>query len=166
MIQTHSAEATSREALRRLTVKSLALRPRLAYTALLFVSAAVTAATLSLLLGEPSLPWMTRISFAVIAGAGLAWSAFFAWVLLRRRVALGWHRVIAARMAVALSALFSVGVIAAALFTPAQARALHALWVGVPLLGAACLQLVRARRRHDALLLRRRDLTRMIDSEK
>jgi len=166
MIESLSAEASSREALRRLTVKSLALRPRLAYTFLLFASVAVSGVTLSLLLGEPSLPWRTRIAFAVITAAGLAWSAFFAWVLLRRRVALGWHRVIAARMAVAVSALFTAGAVAVALFTPVHARALHALWAGVPLLAVACLQLIRARRRHDALLLRRQELTRVIDSEK
>ena len=165
MSESPSPEASSREALRRLTVRSLALRPRLAYTALLFASATVTGVTLSLLLGEPSLPWRTRVSFAVIAAAGVAWSVFSGWVLSRRRVALGWHRVIAARMAVVFSALFTAAAIAIALFTPVHARALHALWVGVPLLGVASLQLVRARRRHDALLLRRHELTRIVESE-
>ncbi|HWM88838.1 MAG TPA: hypothetical protein VNO33_23465 [Kofleriaceae bacterium] len=163
MNQSPSAEATSREALRRLTVKTLALRPRLAYTALLLAGVIASGVVLSLLLGEPSLPWRTRIAFAVMAGIGLSWAAFAAWVLTRRRIALGWHRVIAARMAVAFSSVFALAIVAVALWTPAQARALHALWVGVPLLAVACLELVRARRQHDRLVRRRQELARSFE---
>ncbi len=152
------AEARSREALHRLTVNALAVRPRLAYTALLLAGVTMSGVTISLLLGEPALPGRTRIAFAAIAAMGLAWAVFSAWVLTRRRVALGWHRVIAARIAVAFSSVFTLGAVAVALWTPAQARALHALWVGMPLLALACHQLVRARRRHDELLRRRREL--------
>jgi hypothetical protein len=158
MSERKSAEAMSQAALRRLTVTQLAARPRLAYTALLLAGVIASGAVLSLLVSEPSLPLRTRLAFGVLAAMGLAWAGFAAWVLTRRRVLFAWQRVIAARMAVACSSAFAAGVLAAAVWTPMQARALRALWVALPMLALSIFQLVRAHRRHRALVRRREDL--------
>lgn len=99
------------EDMQKQMARELSLGSRLGHTALLVVSATVSALTASLWLTEPPLPLRTRIAFAAIVAIGLAWSGFAWWVLANRRVMLANQRVIASRMALAFTALFLIGAI-------------------------------------------------------
>lgn len=103
------APRPSADELRRRLAAEIALPSRVGYTALLLAGLAMAAATGSLLATEPGLPARTQAAFATIAAVGIAWAAFAAWALARRRVLFASHRVIAARMAVTFSGLFTAG---------------------------------------------------------
>lgn len=153
----------SAEELRRGLAAELALPSRLGYTALLLAGVAVAAAIGSLLATEPELPARTRVAFAVIVGAGLAWACFAAWVLARRRVLFASHRVIAAGMGVAFSALFTVGALGVWLAgSPRQPGALAAAAIAAAMLATAVLVLLRARRRVREITARKREIERLL----
>jgi len=99
------------EDMQKQMARELSLPARLGHTALLVVSASASALTASLWLTEPSLPVRTHVAFAAIVAVGLAWTAFAWWVLANRRVMLANQRVIAARMALAFTALFLIGAV-------------------------------------------------------
>jgi hypothetical protein len=166
MNEPSTAESMSHARLRRLTVTSLAMWPRLAYTMLLLGGVGVSGVVLALLISEPALPVATRLAFGLIAGLGLGWAVFAAWVLTRRRVLLAWHRVVAARMAVGCCAVFAATPLAVAALTSMHSRALRALWVAVPMLALSWVQLVRAHRRHDSLVRRRQELADLVEADR
>jgi hypothetical protein len=144
------------EELRRLTEAELSLPARLGYLALLLGSAAMAAVTGSLWLTEPALPLRTSLAFAVLTLIGLGWSAFAAWVLHRRRVLLGRHRIVAGWMSVAFCSVFAFGALAVGL-TSGQRAGYAAAALGLGMLSVAALLLGRARRSY-ARLAARRDL--------
>jgi hypothetical protein len=99
------------EDMQKQMARELSLPARLGHTALLVVSASVSALTASLWLTEPSLPLRTHIAFGAIVTIGLAWTGFAWWVLANRRVMLANQSVIATRMALAFTALFLIGAV-------------------------------------------------------
>jgi hypothetical protein len=147
--------------LRELTAAELSLPSRWRYVSLLLVAAAMTALVIALLLTEPKLPTRTSIALAVLAVIGASWITFAAWVLSRRRVLLGSHRVVAGRMAVTFSTVFTIGALAlgVAMSNPA---ALAAAAMGAAMLALAVVMLNRARRRFASLSDRRAELERML----
>jgi hypothetical protein len=165
----HSAMPAPRpsvDELRRFLAAEVALPSRIGYTALLLAGLGVAAAIGSLLATEPDLPARTRAAFAVIVGVGLAWAGFAAWVLARRRVLFASHRVIAARMGVAFSALFTI--CAAAVWhggAHRQSGALAAFAVGAAMFAAAVLVLLGARRRVLEITARKREIERLLERE-
>lgn len=84
---------------------------RLAHTALLVAGLGMTTLSASLLLTESALPARTQAAFGAIAVIGIAWAAFAAWVLARRKVLFGRQRIVASRMAVAFTLLFLAGAV-------------------------------------------------------
>ena len=140
--------------LRRLTETELSIPSRLRYVGLLLASAAMTAVTGSLWLTEPGLPARTRIAFAVMVLLGLAWTAFAAWVLTRKRILLAPHRIVAGRLSVAACSVFTLGALAVGVSTSKPA-ALLAAGTGAAMLGLAVFLLRRAHRAF-ALLTERR----------
>jgi hypothetical protein len=160
------APRPSVDELRRLLAAEVALPSRIGYTALLIAGLAVATAIGSLLATEPDLPARTEAVFAVIVGVGLAWAGFAAWVLARRRVLFASHRVIAARMGVTFSALFTAG--AAGVWLGGayqQSGALAAAAVGAAMLAAAVLVLLRARRRVLEITARKGEIERLLERE-
>lgn len=153
------------EEARRLVAGETSFASRAIYTLLLATSLCVTAAIASLLVTEQGLPLRTRVAFAVLVGAGLAWSAFFAWNLSRRKVLYAYHRVVAGRLAVIVTALFAVGSLALAALEPELARVgLAAGTFGTALVVVALWVLARARsRRRDLLALRNELEARVAD---
>jgi len=109
---------------------------------------------------EPSLPLRTRIAFATMLAIALSWVAYATWVLTRRRVLLAGHRIIAARMAVAFTTIFTTASFAAALWSPAGPAAYGASGTGVAMLVVALGILLSARRRFETLMQRRDALER------
>jgi hypothetical protein len=125
---------------------------------LLAMSLTIAAAVGSLWATEPSLPPRTHVAFAFIVSAALAWAVFSAWVLARRRVLFGTDRVLAARMGLTFSALSAVGMGALGYWGNAGRGAYLGALVQVALCGLAGVLLLRARRRAEALLRRRRQI--------
>lgn len=143
----------------------LGLPSRLGYTLLLLAGLAVAAVTGALLLTEPVLPARTQLAFGAIVLAGLAWAAFAAWVLARRRVLFARHRLVAARLAVTVTALFAAGALALSLRADAPAAAPLAAAAGAGMFVVALVVLVRARRRVGELEQRRERLERRLVEE-
>lgn len=86
----------------------LALPSRVRYVALLLVSIAMASIVGALLVTESALPMRTRVALAVMLVVALCWIGFSCWVLSRRRVLYLRHRMVAGRMAVGFSVLFSL----------------------------------------------------------
>ena len=155
----HPAPPSAAEIRRRLAGE-LALPSRLGHTLLLLAGLGAAGVTGALLLTEPALPARTRVAFAVMVVVGLAWAALAAWVLARRRVLLATHRVAAARLAIAATALFTAGAAAVATTDDGARGGWAAAGVGAAMLGAALLLHRQARRRVAALARRRDELAR------
>jgi hypothetical protein len=86
----------------------LSIQARIAYTLLLTAALLMTSGVVALALSEPALPLRTTVAFAALAAVGLAWAAFAAWVLRRRRVLLPGHRLLATRLAVIVSSGYAI----------------------------------------------------------
>jgi hypothetical protein len=155
------AAGPSADELRRWIAAEVSLPSRLRYTALLLAGLASAGVTGALLVGEVGLPLRTRIALAVIMGVGLCWAGFAGWVLGRRRVLFATHHVVAARMAVAFSALFTIGVFVVGR-TGGPGPTGYAVATGVAMLVVAGVHLLRARRRVQALTARRAELERRL----
>jgi hypothetical protein len=144
--------------MQRLISAELSLRARLGYSILLLVAAFTSVALASLWLTEPSLPLRTHVAFAAMVVIGLSWVGYAVWVLTRRRVLLAGHRIIAARMAVTFSAIFSFGFAALGFWGPNARAGYAAAITGLLMLSVAVMMLRSARRRYDELMQRRRAL--------
>ena len=146
--------------IQRVVAAELGLPSRLGYTLLLLASLAGVGVTGALLVTEPALPDRARVAFALMIAIGLSWAVFATWVLARRHVMLAGHHVVAARMAVAFTTLFTLGgsISAAVAGKPDTAYAIGGL--GLTMLIVALTRLVRARRRVVTLSQRRAALER------
>lgn len=143
----------------RVLAAELSRPSRLWYTLLLLTSLAGAGVVGALLATEPALPTRTRVALLILFAIGLSWSAFAVWVLRHRRVLLADHAVVASRLAVAFTTLFTLGALAAVVVGGGAAAALAAA-LGALMLAAAVTLLVRARRRVRHLSARRRDIER------
>jgi hypothetical protein len=158
------APRPSADELRQRLAAELALPSRVGYTALLLAGLAAATTTGSLLATEPDLPARIQLAFAVVAGGGLAWAAFAARVLARRRVLFASHRVIAARMGVTFSGVFTAGALGVWLAGSRQEPgALAAAAIGATMLSAAVVVLLGARRRVADIAARKREIERLLE---
>jgi hypothetical protein len=146
--------------IQRLVDAELALPSRLRHTLLLVLGLGGAAATGALLATEVGLPPRTRVTLALLCGIGLSWAAFAAWVLARRRVLMAEQRVVAARMAITFTSLFSAGAFGLGVWGGVGRPGYAAAGLGLLMLGAAVALYVRARRRVAALSRRRAALER------
>lgn len=123
-------------------------------TVLLLIAASLATATVaSLWLSEVGLPLRTQIAFAMLTAIGLGWSTFFTWVLTRRRPLFAYHRVVAGRMAVAATSLFTIGALTLAMVFPDLTKTgLAAAGLGAAMVVAAIFLLRSASRQHADLL--------------
>jgi hypothetical protein len=156
-----SAAAASAAADRALMAARLSTGARVGHVALLLVSLAMATAIGSLWATEPLLPARTHVAFGVMVAIGLSWAVYATWVLTTRRVLLGRHRLVAARMSVAFSSVFVLGCLLLAVATGHRAGYV-AGGSGVVLLAVAVAMLVRARREVTRLDARRRTIERTL----
>ena len=154
-------DVSSTEVRRRLAAE-IGLPSRLGHTALLLAGLAGATVAAALLLTEEGLPARTRIAFVVLVIIGLAWAGFALWVLARRRVLFATHRVIATRMAIAFTTVFTVGAALVGFGSGAAAAGLFATVVGMAMVGVALFLHLRARRQVRQLTARRAELERLI----
>lgn len=148
--------------MRRLLDGELSVPARLGYTALLLTSLSGAGVTAALLLTEVALPLRTQIALGVITGIGLSWTAFAAWVLTKRRVLLAAHSVVAARMAMAFTAVFTLGALAVGRWGGTGRTWYAAASLGLAMFIAAVILLVRARRRFAELSHRRQQIEQLL----
>ena len=156
--------ATLADDLRQLTALELSLPSRLRYVALLLVASAISAIVIALLVTEPSLPLRTSMALGVMAVMGVSWMIFAAWVLRRKRVLLGSHRIVAGRLAVAFSTVFVIGAVAVG-WTTSNASPYAAAAMGAVMLSVAVTMLARAKRQFARLSKRRDELQRLLEQE-
>jgi hypothetical protein len=147
--------------LRQLTALELSLASRLRYVALLLGASTMSAIAIALLVTEPKLPVRTSVALGVMALIGVSWIVFAAWVLTRKRVLLGSHRIIAGRLAVVFSTVFVIGALSVGL-TTSQASPLAAAAMGAVMLSVAVTMLARAKRQFVQLSKRRDELQRLL----
>lgn len=139
------------QALSRITEQELSRNERYGHLVLMLFSLLFAAGLAFLLATEPNLPLRARSPFSVMVTIGLAWAAFAIGVLFRRRPLLANREIVAGRMSVAFSVLFTAGAmyagrtIGATVMTPAA-------WMGLALTTIALALLVRAHVRRKALL--------------
>ena len=153
--------ATLANDLRQLTALELSLPSRLRYVALLLGASTMSAIVIALLVTEPKLPVRTSVALGVMAVIGVSWIVFAAWVLTRKRVLLGSHRIIAGRLAVVFSAVFVIGALSVGL-TTSQASPFAAAAMGAVMLSVAVTMLARAKRQFVQLSKRRDELQRLL----
>ena len=147
--------------LRRITASELSRPARIGYVSLALAASTMTVIVTALLLTEPSLPLRASIALGVLAVIGVSWVAFALWVLTRRRILLGRHRVVAGRMAVGFSAVLCIGALAVGYATSSRS-AFAAAAMGVLMILIATVMLVRARRTVEQLSKRRDELERQL----
>lgn len=150
------------DALRALIERELTPAARYAHVALLLVAAAASVGLASLWWTEPALPARTQAAFALLLAINLGWCGYAQWALRHRRVLYARHRVVAARLAIAFCAAYSIGAFALAAFGGIAAG----WWAGALGLGmtvAAMAMHVRASRYYEGLQRRREALERGFD---
>ena len=152
-----SPQMKSLQDVRQLARGELSLKARVGFVALLLMASGMTTVILSLWVTEAALPWRAQLAFGVMCLIGASWVAFATWALATRRPLFARDRVIAGRMAVAFTALFLAGGIAAAIVANNTA-AYAVLFTGVAMLVVAIQVLMGARRRFAELLARRAEL--------
>ena len=151
--------------LRRLNERALSTRERMFHVLLLLVATAMTVVLAALLLTEPALPARTAFAFWVMTGMGLAWMAYAAWVLARRRTLQLRHRVRAGQMAVAFTTIFAAAAWIIAWATEDRTAYLAA-GVGTLLWAVAWIPLGRAQQRVKELEQRKQTLQQRLQNRR
>lgn len=149
--------ATLADDLRQLTAQELSLPSRLRYVGLLLAASTMTSIVTALLVTEPRLPLRTSVALGVMGVIGVTWMVFAAWVLTRKRVLLGSHRIVAGRLAILFSTVFVIGALNVG-WTISTAAPFAAAAMGTVMLSVAVTMLVRAKRRFAQLSKRRDEL--------
>lgn len=161
MTDVHLPDPSIVATLERLARTELSLAARLGHVLLGLTASAMTVVVVSLLLTEPALPARTTVAFGLLATIGIGWVAYSGWVLTTKRVMLARQRVVAGRLAVAFTAVFTSGCVALALTHDAPA-AWPAGAMGGVLLVVALGVWRRARAAHAMLVVRRAALEREV----
>lgn len=145
----------------RTNTNALSWQQRARYLALLLGSIAVGIVLIALLATEPDLPAHTFAAFSGMALMAAGWVALATWVLTRRRPLYSRDRVVAGRMAVSFSGLFTAGASVVAVVGGGGAAVL-AGGLGLLMTLAAIWLLVKARHRVRDLEAQRHELARQI----
>ena len=141
----------------RIAEAELSMRARIGHCTLLAGALTMTVIVISLWATEPYLPLRTRVAFGVLTVIGASWSGYAIWVLTHRRVLFACHSVVAGWLALTFTSVFTIG--AFAIGIAANARVGFASGaLGLVLVAAATVLLVRARRRLASLLNRKSQL--------
>lgn len=139
-------------ALSRLTDRTLSRGERNGHVLLSLLAAGMAAIVASLLITETDLPLRTGVAFAVMLAIALAWVGYALRVLSRRLPVLANREVVAGRMSLWFSALFTGGALLVGM--------IPAAWLGALMMAAALSLLIRAHRRLAALRQLREHLER------
>lgn len=138
------------QALSRITEQELSRNERYGHLVLALFSAGLAVAVASLMVTEPNLPLRTMLAFSVLVVIGLAWAAFGFAVLMRRRPLLANREIVAGRMSVAFSAVFTAGAMLVGKTVGAHPLT-PAAWMGLTMTAIAVALLARAHARRAGL---------------
>ncbi|HNV85299.1 MAG TPA: hypothetical protein PLF92_07615 [Arenimonas sp.] len=161
----HKSSSDYNVRLEQLTSHALSAPARFWHVGLLLAALAMSIILIALLVTEPAIPMRTRIAFAVMLAMSLSWMAYSIWVLKNRLTLLANHRIVAGKMAVAFTAIFTVSALATGFFA-GKATGFLAAGMGAALLVIALGLLARAKRRFAILHNRRQQLERELAGEK
>ena len=151
----------SAEAIRTRLAAEIGVPSWLGHTGLLAAGAGMAALSGALLISEEALPAHTRAALLAIFLIAVAWATFAVWVLWRRRILLATHRVVAARMAVTFTGLFTGAAIITGFVKGFDVAAIPA-GTGLLMLAAAVVLHSRASRMAAKLERRRAELERLL----
>ncbi|MGH8052022.1 MAG: hypothetical protein ACRERV_12805 [Methylococcales bacterium] len=149
----------------QLTGHALSTRARLGHVGLLLAALAMSIVLVALLVTEPGIPMRTHIAFAVMLAMSLSWTGYTIWVLKNRWTLLANHRIVAGKMAVAFTAIFTIAALATG-FSTGKSTGFLAAGMGAALLVIAIGLLARAKQRFIFLQNRRVQLERELAGEK
>ncbi|WP_395105431.1 transmembrane transport protein [Actinomadura sp. SCN-SB] len=151
--QTPAPHGEVPQELERALAAEISLGSRMRHVAVGLAGGCAAALVTVLWVTEPRpLPARTQAAFAVLVAIGLAWAVFCGWVLSSRRPLYARDRVLAAGLALVVSAVTGVAGTALAVARATTAQAMAVALVGVALVTAAGLALIGARSRRRALL--------------
>lgn len=148
----------------QLTSQALSTRARLGHVGLLLAALAMSAVLIALLATEPAIPMRTRIAFAAMLVMSIFWTGYAIWVLKNRWTLLANHRIVAGKMAVAFTAIFTMAALAAG-FSTGKSAGFLAAGMGAAMLAIAIGLLARAKQRFIILQSRRAQLERELAGE-
>jgi hypothetical protein len=158
----HTPPSALVQELRRITDAELSRPARFGYVGLLLAASTMSSIVTALLISEPSLPLRAAVALGVLAVIGLSWVGFSSWVLMRRRILLGRHRVVAGRLAVTFSGVFSAGALVVG-YTSSNRSAIAAAAMGGLMLLISTALLIRATRNVHRLSQRRVELEQRLE---
>lgn len=148
-------------AMMQTNIFALSWQQRARYVALLLLSMGIGMVLIALLATEPDLPSHTFAAFAGMALIAAGWAALATWVLTRRRPLYGRDRVVAGRMAVGFSGLFTAAACVVAVIGGGSA-ALVAIALGLLMTLVSIGLLMKARLKVRDLEAQRHELARQI----
>lgn len=149
--------------LAELTERTLSRGERAGHLAMTLFAALMGSVLALLLLTEPRLPLRTSISIGVLVAIAACWVAFGLRVLSRRRPLLANREVVAARMALLFSALFTVGTMLVGMVNAGVALT-PATTLGATMSAVALANLLRAQWRRSRLQALREKLERELSA--
>ncbi len=151
--------------LQKITSHALSTRARFGHVGLLLAAIAISIILIALLATESAIPMRTRIAFSAMLAMSLSWAGYAIWVLKNRWTLLANHQIVAGKMAVAFTAIFTAASLALGFYT-GKSTGFLAASMGVALLVIAIGLLARAKRRFTFLQNRRQQLERELAGEK
>ena len=137
-------------ALAQLTEQTLSRGERAGHLALTLFAGIMGLVLIGLITTEPNLPLRTMIAIWVLAAIAVSWVAYGLRVLSRRRPLLANREVIAGRMALLFSALFTAGTMAVG-WVNAGVLIPPVTWLGATMTAVAVANLARAMWRRSRL---------------
>ena len=99
------------QALARVTDQELSRNEKYGHLVLAVVAGVFATGVALLIATEPGLPMRTVLAFSLLVAIGLAWVVYAFGVLLRRRPLLANREIVAGRMSLLFSAVFTIGTI-------------------------------------------------------
>lgn len=148
-------------ALAELTEQTLSRGERAGHVALTLFAGAMALVLAMLLATEPGIPLRTTIAFWVLLAIAVSWVAYGLRVLSRRRPLLAEREVVAGRMGLLYSAVFTAGTMAVGMVNAGQ-LVTPATWLGATMTAVALANLLRAHWRRARLQALRLQLEREI----
>ncbi len=151
--------------LAKLTAKTLSTRVRFGYVSLLIAALLMCITIISLLATELALPMRTRVAFSIMLLMSMSWASYAIWVLKKRHTLLVNHQLVASRMALTFTAIFTLGATYMGVMSGESAPYLAASMGGAMFVIAIGL-LNSARRKFNQLQIRRQQIESEIAGEK
>lgn len=135
--------------------QQLSFPARVGHVALLLAALAMTVVCAALIASEEGLPLRTVVALSALCAIGLSWAGYAVWTLRHRQPLLAGHQVIAAKIGITASLVFTAGAFAVYALANVDAGLLAGL--GGASLAAVGLLLHQRSKQHLTALKRRKE---------